>query len=367
MKITATLIRLNVMVRIQFAHDRKKHIATGVRIDNRSQWHKGAVVGRTDAPELNATIGAKLAEVKRIVSMLELQGVTPTPESVTSALLPSAHNGSFLDFMHQRMYERPLSDNTRRNTLQAIEALRRFGRINTFASLTTDNLALFDKFLHEEQPRAQTTIRGYHARIKPYVAEAVLQRYIPSNPYDALPIKRGTHKMRNPLTEEELLRIVHAKLPDIYAKAQDLFIFQAYTGLSYADTMSFVASQHVVMQGGHAYIQHKREKTGTQYYTPLLPYADAVLLKYGERLPRLSNQRYNLHLHAIGGIVGIAKPLTSHVARHSFATMMLSHDVPIEVVSRMLGHTDIDTTQIYAKVTTSKIAQVASRLFCELE
>lgn len=109
----------------------------------------------------------------------------------------------------------------------------------------------------------------------------------------------------------------------------------------------------------------QRTKTNNHYYTPILPNAEAVLLKYGDRLPRLSNQKYNIHLHAIEGIVGISKPMTSHIARHSFATLMLSHDIPVAVVSRMLGHKDVGVTQIYAKVTSDKIEDATRKLFAE--
>lgn len=368
MKITTTIIRDNVMVRVLLYNNVRKYINTGVKIKSRHEWCKGAVVNRSDAVELNAIIGSKLLEVKQAITKLEAQGITVTPESIADALCEKQYIGSFLDYMDKRIDERSLSSGTRRNHKIALEALRRFGRINSFASLTTENIMLFDRFLREEDStRSQPTIRGYHARIKPYVAEALLMRKIKENPYTHFAVPRGSSALRNPLSEDELQRIINAKLPPIYIKARDIFIFQAYTGLSYADAMAFDAREHLVVRDGHSFISHERIKTGTKYFTPLLPNADAVLLKYGDRLPRLSNQKYNMHLHAIEGIVGIDKPLTSHVARHSFATLMLSHDMPMAVVSRMLGHTDINVTQLYAKITSDKVESATSKLWRELE
>lgn len=356
------------MVRVAFPDNTRRHFATGVKIDDRSQFKNGAVINHPNAVELNAVIGSKVSEVKRAIDLLIAQGYPITPDSLADALDDKSDMGSFIDYMEERINSRPLRDNTKRNHFIVLEALKRFGRINSFASLTTENIMLFDRFLREEDnTRKQVTIRGYHKCIKPYIAEAVMMRKLRENPYNHFAVQRGTTIVRNPLTEDELNAIFSAHLPAIYTKAQDIFIFQAYTGLSYADAMAFDAREHLIERDGRAYISHTRIKTDTPYYTPILPRAEAVLLKYGDRLPRLSNQKYNIHLHAIEGILGITKPITSHLARHSFATLMLSHDIPIEVVSRMLGHTDINVTQIYAKITNDKIERSVSHLWDDLE
>lgn len=356
------------MVRVAFPDNTRRHFATGVKIDDRSQFKNGAVTNHPNAVELNAVIGSKVAQVKRAIDLLVAQGYPLTPEALSDALSDKADMGSFLDYMEERIQSRPLRENTRRNHIIALEALKRFGRINSFASLTTENIMLFDRFLREEDStRKQVTIRGYHKCIKPYIAEAVMMRKLRENPYNHFAVQRGATVVRNPLTEDELNAIFNAHLPKMYSKAQDIFIFQAYTGLSYADAMAFDAREHIIERDGRAYISHTRTKTDTPYYTPILPRAEAVLLKYGDRLPRLSNQKYNMHLHAIEGILGITKPITSHLARHSFATLMLSHDIPVAVVSRMLGHKDIGVTQIYAKVTSEKIEDATRKLWSDLE
>lgn len=356
------------MVRVAFPDNTRRHFATGVKIDDRSQFKNGAVTNHPNAVELNAAIGSKVAEVKRAIDLLIAQGYPITPDSLADALSDKADMGSFLDYMEERIQSRPLRENTRRNHIIALEALKRFGRINSFASLTTENIMLFDRFLREEDStRKQVTIRGYHKCIKPYIAEAVMMRKLRENPYNHFAVQRGATIVRNPLTEDELNAIFNAHLPKMYTKAQDIFIFQAYTGLSYADAMAFDSREHLIERDGRAYISQKRTKTDTPYYTPILPRAEAVLLKYGDRLPRLSNQKYNMHLHAIEGILGITKPITSHLARHSFATLMLSHDIPVAVVSRMLGHKDIGVTQIYAKVTSEKIEDATRKLWSDLE
>ena len=110
------------------------------------------------------------------------------------------------------------------------------------------------------------------------------------------------------------------------------------------------------------YIDGSRIKTGVNFYTPILKPAMDVLKKYKFKLPQISNQKANDYLHVLQDRMGLRKNLTFHLARHSFATMALANDVPIENVARMLGHTDIKTTQIYAKILNTTIERHACNL-----
>jgi integrase len=132
------------------------------------------------------------------------------------------------------------------------------------------------------------------------------------------------------------------------AMARDLFIFQMFTGLAYSDTQHFDISKYREVDGKWRFVG-ERIKTGVPYVSMLLPPVVEVLERNGWATPKMTNQRYNQMLKAIGMVIGIEK-LHSHMARHSFATWMLSNDAKIENVSRMLGHTNIVQTQRYAKV-----------------
>ena len=131
--------------------------------------------------------------------------------------------------------------------------------------------------------------------------------------------------------------------------------------------MQRLKREDVVERGDTLYIKSQREKTGEVFYTPVLPAAREVLERYEYRLPSISNQKMNKYLHDIERMLDIPVPMTCHVARHSFATLMLSHDIPVAVVSRMLGHKDIGVTQIYAKVTSEKIEDATRKLWSDLE
>ncbi len=172
----------------------------------------------------------------------------------------------------------------------------------------------------------------------------------------------------------EELQLMAAKqfVTDRLGQIRDIFLFSCYTGLSYADVYKLKASEIVTGPDGEKWINTKRQKTDTPTRVPLLPSAIAILIKYsdspicensGKALPVSTNQKMNAYLKEIGDICGINKSLTFHIARHTFATTItLSNGVPIESVSKMLGHTNIKTTQHYAKILDMKVAQDMSKL-----
>ena len=169
---------------------------------------------------------------------------------------------------------------------------------------------------------------------------------------------KGTSKERRPLSESELIQLRNLDdLSEKEGRVRDLFVFCAYTGLSYADSQIFDFRTMTEKLKDFTYIDGKRVKTGNTYFTPILPPAMEILEKYNYELPHISNQKANDFLHLIESRLKLNKPLTMHVARHSFATLALSYDIPIENVARMLGHSNIKTTQIYAHILHSTIAR----------
>lgn len=269
---------------------------------------------------------------------------------------------SFLDFLWERIENSENAYDTKRQKRVAADELERFGGIRTFEDLTPENLKRFDIYLHDGK-RSTVTIHGYHRRIKPYVREAYELGHIKQNPYDRIHFERGKSKERRPLSEADLQRLRHAFLPDYLQKARDVFLFCANTGLSYSDARRLDFDKMAEKNGELWYIDGRRLKTGTNFYTPILPEGLDILKKYKFRIPRLVLQVYNRQLHCIEQLAGLRVPLTSsHVARHTFATMALSKGVPIESISRMLGHTNIVTTQIYARILKKNVVRAAEML-----
>ena len=145
-------------------------------------------------------------------------------------------------------------------------------------------------------------------------------------------------------------------------RVRDIFIFSCYTGLSYIDVKGLDESNIRISFDNNLWIMGKREKTGTSYNIPLLDIPKQIIEKYKGTMPNKkvlpvpSNQKVNEYLKEIGAVCGIDKDLTFHLARHTFATLTLTKGVSIESVSKMLGHTNIKTTQIYARITDVKVS-----------
>ncbi len=187
---------------------------------------------------------------------------------------------------------------------------------------------------------------------------AVERRLIPSNPCKAFRCKYKQPD-RPFLNNEEIERIYSLTIKDNYLmKLKDIFVFQIYSGLAYIDVKNLRPSNIQTGVDGKQWIITHRQKTDTRVAIPILPRAKEILLKYRYQLPVLSNQKYNKYLKYIALLCKIDKNLTTHVARHTFATtILLSNNIPIETVSKVLGHNSISTTQIYAKIVDTKISK----------
>jgi site-specific recombinase XerD len=224
----------------------------------------------------------------------------------------------------------------------------------------------FDVYLKKDFKVHQNTAWNYHKHLRRVLNLAVAMDYITKNPYNKYKVDlKETH--REFLTSEELLSIEKKEIQiERLSAVRDIFVFACYTGLSYSD-ISKLSKQH--LQKGidkNEWIIIDRSKTNNRCRIPILPKAKEILEKYknypknhnkGFLLPVLTNQKMNSYLKELGDICNINKSITMHMARHTFATSVtLANGVPIETVSKVLGHTSLKTTQIYAKVLDHKIS-----------
>ena len=172
---------------------------------------------------------------------------------------------------------------------------------------------------------------------------------------------------RQYLSEEEIQTMLEKELhTNRLEQVRDIFIFCCFTGLAYSDVKKLSKDNLVFGIDGDKWIKTKRTKTDTRSNIPLLPTALEIIKKYenhpeavtkGVLLPVLSNQKSNAYLKEIADLCGINKNLTTHLARHTFATTVtLSNGVPMESVSKMLGHKSLKTTQHYAKILDRKVS-----------
>jgi site-specific recombinase XerD len=189
---------------------------------------------------------------------------------------------------------------------------------------------------------------------------------------DKNPCSRYEGKMkeveRDFLTEEELNRIYNKRFSsERLTLVKDIFVFSCYTGLAYVDVKGLKKDHIAIGIDGEKWIFKNRQKTDTKSKIPVLPIAQEIIQKYENHpkclnedsvLPILTNQKMNAYLKELGDLCEISKEITFHMARHTFATSVtLTNGVPIETVSKMLGHKNIHTTQHYAKILDKKVSE----------
>ncbi|TNF48422.1 MAG: site-specific integrase [Bacteroidetes bacterium] len=224
----------------------------------------------------------------------------------------------------------------------------------------------FEHYLLVNEGMQTNSAHKYITNLKRIMNVAVSLEWIPKNPFDNFRCTY-TNPEREILTQAELdtMQYLNIEMPRL-AMVRDVFLFCCYTGFAYSDIYKFERNALSIGIDGEYWLSTIRQKTGTRESVPLLPLPMDIInrykdhpecVKYNKLLPVNSNQKYNAYLKEIADLCGIKKNLTSHMARHTFATTVtLSNGVPLETVSRMLGHTKISTTQIYAKVLDDKVS-----------
>ena len=240
----------------------------------------------------------------------------------------------------------------------------------------------FEQYIRKYKPatRMGCTNNGamkHMERLKKMSRLAVKLEWLEKDPFINYKL-RFEKTERQFLTERELQLIEETtfKVPSTQ-HVKDLFIFACYTGLSFIDVSELKIDHLVKGMDGNDWLYTKRTKTDEPLKIPLLPKAmeiidkyksNASLLENGRLLPIYSNQMINRTLRDIANACGIRKKVTFHVARHTFATAItLSNGVPIETVSKLLGHTKLSTTQIYARVVEKKVGEDMQNLMATMK
>ncbi len=210
------------------------------------------------------------------------------------------------------------------------------------------------------------------SRLKKVISICIRNGWLERNPFANYKLAKEKSN-RVYLSEEELDTIVSKEFKiERLQLVKDMFVFTCYTGLAFIDLKELTPDNIRIGIDGDKWIFTERSKTGIPSNVPLLQPALDIIEKYADHpaaknkgllLPVLSNQKMNAYLKEIGDICGITKEITCHMGRHTFATTVtLTNNVPIESVSKMLGHTNLKTTQIYAKILDQKVGHDMSRL-----
>lgn len=227
-----------------------------------------------------------------------------------------------------------------------------------------------DHYLKVEKGQNQNTINKVIERVKKVIKIAVGNGWIVSDPFILYQKKKYVKEIVF-LDSQELKKLEQHKFAQMRLDAiRDCFIFSCYSGLAYNEASLLKANHLQVDDNGNVWINMIRQKTQRPIAVPLLPRAMRILNKYGYPdnagylLPIISNQKMNSYLKEVAEVVGINKNLTHHIARKTFAsTVLLSNDIPIEIVSFLLGHSKTTTTeQHYAKVVKESVIRHVTKL-----
>lgn len=188
--------------------------------------------------------------------------------------------------------------------------------------------------------------------LKKILAFAVKERYLEVNPFTM--VLREEKLDYDVLTKEEIVNLYGVQFIDSRIEAiRDMFVFQCYTGLAYSDMANL--SREDIQDD---VIIKRRKKTDIQFVIPLLSIAKEILEKYNYELPIISNQKYNQYLKVLADAVGMKKKLHSHLARHTFATLLLNNGVDMKTISRTLGHSSMKITEkIYASMMNETVVE----------
>ncbi|MNS30165.1 site-specific tyrosine recombinase XerD [compost metagenome] len=224
-----------------------------------------------------------------------------------------------------------------------------------FKDLDPDHAVDFENHLLSKKYEQNTVVR-YVKHVKTILYTAAKAKFIPDNPIRLHTTRGMLKKPIKYLELEELKRIEKKQFEiDRLNKVRDIFLLQCYSGMAYADIIQF-RIEDIAMIDGKYFITKQRKKTGQIFHLPLLNKARNLMEKYEWKLPNMSNQKMNAYLKEIGTLCGISTNLTTHIARKTFATLSLNNDVPVETVSKMIGHANVRMTlDAYAEIMPSKM------------
>lgn len=344
--------------------------------------NKKAKGNTREAKEINNYINLVQSRLFNIYQDLKYKG-----ELITPQLVKTLYNGeninskSLLELLeyHNRKIEKTLAPGTIRNFGITENYVNRFLKqklkttdvnLNQLNYKFISDLEMFlVNYYPKGHPRAMShnTVMKHLQRLRKIVNLAYQLEWIEKDPFIRWK-PTFEQKQRDFLGQNELSNLETYHFPiDRLDRVRDLFVFSCYTGISYSDIMGLTKNNLIIGMDGKSWIATKRLKTKTTVRVPLLEPAQKILDKYeghpvtihsGTLLPKITNEKTNLYLKEIADAVGIKKNLTFHMARHTFATTVtLSNGVPIETVSKLLGHTKLATTQIYARVLDKKLSE----------
>lgn len=330
-------------------------------------WSKGLIVNRTDCVQLNDYLDQLKRDIWTIINQMideKRIDVKAIPGRLKNLRVKDI---DLFEYMRKRAEIRCYgkADDSIERYNRFLRRFKEWGKITSLDDLTERNVIELDKYLIERGMVAKSRWNNWHRFLNSFIMDAIDDGYIQKNPYKWVNIDRGDGNtgIDNYLSLEELRQLSDALMPsERLERVRDIFLFQCYTCLAYKDLKDFKPSNIEDIDGQQVY-RGKRGKTGVEFTIPLLPKALEILEKYDRKLPVISNVKYNKYVKEVAETAELKKKLTTHWARHTGATMLLNAGVPMQVVSKVCGHSSTKMTErVYAKLLDKTVIEAVTKV-----
>ena len=359
-------------VEIRIAYDYKqKYIGTGIML-YANQWKKGKIINCPDIVQISKILDRLLTDIKQVILEMIEEGYIDISSISDRLQRKKGSQISFIEFCKQRMEVRKFGKekDTKERYDRFMKLFIGWGRVLNFEDIKDNSIILYDQFLTEKGMKPYSKWNNYHRFLNSFINDAIDAGYIKRNPYRWLNIEKDkcSKGLSKCLTPEEFQKLKTASMPtESIEKVRDVFVFQTYTCLSYSDLKEFDCNAIEMVKNMNVYIGC-RKKTGITFTIPLLTPALEILHKYNNKLPIISNVKYNEYLKVAAQAAGIDKPISSHWARHTGATLLLNGGISMKIVSKICGHSSTKITeQVYAKLLDETVVDAVKNVKLDLK
>lgn len=353
------------VIEIRVCHNgKKRYISTGVTVLPK-HWKDGKITGRPDAPDLNRVLSHFMDKVSKTLSKMweeDCTDITMLPER----LKREEKKDDLYSFIEERSRIRMhgKAEDTQQRYQRFIRLFRKWGKIKTFTDINEAKIIEYDEYLTSQGMKPYSRWQNYHRFLSSFIEDMIKEGLAKENPYRRAPIDKSKtpDSILRCLTPDELKNLEKVKMPTkSLERVKDLFLLQTYTCMAYTDLENFDPKNIRETEGMKVYTG-RRVKTGILYTIPLVKQAIDILEKYNWKIPIISNEKYNEYLKLVAQAAGIDKPVTSHWARHTGATILLNSGVDIHIVARICGHSSIRITEkVYARLLDKTVVEAIKR------
>lgn len=354
-----------VEMRITYNY-KQKYFSTGIMLYP-NQWKNGKIINCPDIVQISQTLDKMLTDVRQII--YDMMNESNIDIFAIPDRLKALHSDKikFLDYCDQRAEIRKYGKkkDSQERYDRFMRLFKKWGKIKDFEDITEKNIISYDKYLLSQGMKPYSKWNNYHRFLNGFILDAIDDGLMQKNPYKWINITKDktSSGIDKCLTPAEFRKIKTAKMPtESLSRVKDVFIFQTYTCLRYSDLELFDARYIKEIKGMKVYIREAK-KTNKPFTVPILPPAWDILMKYEGHLPIISNVKYNLYLKNVAQAAGIDKPISTHWARHTGATLLINEGVDIKIIRKICGHSSTKITeQVYANLLDETVVEAVQDL-----